>query len=132
MKIKTKLTMLLAVVMLSAISMSAQKPSDLVGTWLGTATLEGEPQPNDLTLVLELEDGKLAGKMTDQFGSMNETPADEISLEQGVLSFSVQAEFPDGPIKIAFKMKVTGDSMEGELTVPDMGMTGKWEATRQK
>ena len=132
MKIKAKLTMLLALVILTAISMSAQKPSDLVGTWVGTATVEGEPEPNELTLVLELEDGKLAGKMTDQYGSMNETPVDEISLEQDVLSFSVQAEFPDGAIKVVFKLKITGDSMEGELTVPDMGMTGKWEATRQK
>ena len=132
MKIKAKLTMLLAVVMLTAISMSAQKPSDLVGTWVGTATLEGVPEPNELTLVLELEDGKLAGKTTGEHGSLNETPLDEISLEEGVFGFSVQAEFPDGPIKLAFKMKVTGNSMEGELTVPDMGMTGKWEATRLK
>ena len=132
MKIKAKLMMLLAVAMLTAISMSAQKPSDLAGTWVGTATLEGVPQPNELTLVLELEDGKLAGKMTGEHGSLNETSIDEISLEKGVFSFSVQAEFPDGPIKLVFKMKVTDNSMEGELTVPDMGMTGKWEATRQK
>jgi len=132
MKIKAKLTILLAAVMLAVISMSAQKPSDLVGTWVGEATVEGEPQPNELTLVLELEDGKLSGKMTDQYGAMNETQVDEISLEEGVFSFSVQVELPDGAVKIVFKMKVTGDSMEGELSIPDMGVTGKWEATRQK
>jgi hypothetical protein len=132
MKAKAKLTILVAVVMLAAISMYAQKPSDLVGTWVGEATVEGEPQPNELTLVLELKDGKLSGKMSDQYGTMNETQVDEISLEEGIFSFSVQAELPGGPIKLAFQMKVTGDSMEGELTIPDMGMSGKWEATRQK
>jgi len=132
MKIKAKLTILLAAVMLAVISMSAQKPSDLVGTWVGEATVEGEADPNELTLVLELKDGKLSGKMTDQYGTMNETQVDEISLEQGVFSFSIQAELPGGALTIAFKMKVTGDSMEGELSIPDMGVTGKWEATRQK
>jgi hypothetical protein len=132
MKINAKLTLLLALVMFATISLSAQKPADLVGTWVGTATLEGEPNPNELTLVLDLQDGELAGKMSDQFGSMNETPAEEISLEQGVLSFSIQVEVPSGTFKVEFKMTVSGDSMEGELTIPDMGLTGKWEATKQK
>jgi len=29
-------------------------------------------------------------------------------------------------------MNVSGDSMEGTLDIPDMGASGKWEATRQK
>ena len=29
-------------------------------------------------------------------------------------------------------MKVDGDSMEGKLEIPDMGMLGTWEATKQK
>jgi len=29
-------------------------------------------------------------------------------------------------------MKVDGDSMKGELEIPEMGMNGTWEATRQK
>jgi len=132
MKTNAKLTLLLAMVMFSTISLSAQKPEDLVGTWVGTATLEGEPEPNELTLVLELQEGELAGKMSDQFGSMNETPAEEISLEEGVLSFSIQVDVPSGTFKVEFKMTVSGDSMEGELTVAEMGMTGKWEATKQK
>ncbi|MDH5384295.1 MAG: hypothetical protein OEY18_06260, partial [Candidatus Aminicenantes bacterium] len=64
MKTNAKLTLLLAMVMFSTISLSAQKPEDLVGTWVGTATLEGEPEPNELTLVLELQEGELAGKMS--------------------------------------------------------------------
>lgn len=132
MKINVQLTLLFAMVMIATISLSAQKPEDLVGTWVGTATLEGEPEPNELNLVLELQDGKLVGNMTDQYGSMNETPAEEISLEEGVLRFSIQVEVPSGTFKVEFKMTVSGDSMEGELTIPDMGLTGKWEATRQK
>jgi hypothetical protein len=132
MKINVQLTLLFAMVMIATISLSAQKPEDLVGTWVGTATLEGEPEPNELNLVLELQDGKLVGNMTDQYGSMNETPAEEISLEEGVLSFSIQVEVPSGTFKVEFKMTVSGDSMEGELTIPDMGLTGKWLATRQK
>ncbi len=132
MKTNAKRTLLLAMTMFLAISLSAQKPEDLVGTWVGTATLEGEPEPNELNLVLELQDGKLVGKMTDQYGSMNETPIEEVNLEESLLSFSIQVEVPSGTFKVEFKMTILGDSMEGELTIPDMGLTGKWEATRQK
>ena len=132
MKTKAKITMFLALAMLTALSLSAQKLEDMAGTWVGTATLEGEAEPNELTLVLELQEGKLTGKMTDQYGSMNETQAEDISLEQGVFRFSVTVQVPDGTFKLEFKMKVSGDSMEGELVVRDMGMTGAWEATKQK
>ncbi len=132
MKIKIRLALILALGLCVSIGLMAQKPADLVGTWVGMATLEGEPDPNELTLVLELQDGKLIGKMTDQYGSMSETPAEEIYLEENVLSFSVQAYVPSGTFKVEFKMTVSGDSMEGELTVAELGATGKWEATKQK
>ena len=45
--------------------LAARQPADLVGTWLGEATLEGMEEPNTLTLVLELKKGKLAGGQTE-------------------------------------------------------------------
>jgi hypothetical protein len=131
MKSKYQIALLFALVMLT-ISLTAQKSEDLVGTWIGTATLQTEAEPNDLTLVLEMNDGILAGKMTDQYGTMNDTPIEEVSLEEGVFNFSIPLEVPNGTLKLAFKMKVTGDSMKGELDVPNLGVSGTWEAEKQK
>jgi hypothetical protein len=111
----------------------AQKPADLAGTWGGEATLDGEGAPNFLTLVLELKDGKLTGHMTGEYGTLNESALSEVTLENGVFGFTVMAIGPSGgEIAVKFKMNVSGDSMEGGLEMPDMGLAGKWEATRQK
>jgi hypothetical protein len=133
MKVKTRLALFLALGLCMSVSLIAQKPADLVGTWTGPGTLEGEVEPNELTLVLELKEGELTGHMTDQFEFMSETPISEIKLEKGVFSFSVDAMGPEGQeLHCVFKMKVDGDSMKGELDIPAMGMNGAWEATRQK
>ncbi len=132
MKIKARLALFLALGLCVSVSLIAQKPADLVGTWVGMGTLEGMGD-NELTLVLELKEGTLTGHMTDQFESMSEAPISEIKLEEGVFSFSVDATSPDGQeFPCAFKMKVDGDSMDRELDIPAMGMSGTWEATRQK
>lgn len=132
MKRTMKLTLLAALMMFAGLSILAQKPADLVGTWIGTATLEGETEPNELTLVLTLEDGKLTGHMTDQYGTFNENPIEEVVLENGSFEFIIKAEAPQGMLTIKFIMMVEGDSMEGTLEVEEMGAAGTWEATKQK
>jgi hypothetical protein len=133
MHFKTKPVLVLMLGICAAITLTAQKPADLVGTWAGMATLEGMDEPNELTLVMELEDGKLKGHMTDQYGTMSEAPLSEIKLEEGVFSFSLFATGPDGQeLEMLLKMNIDGDSMEGKLEVPDWGMNGTWEATKLK
>ena len=133
MKFKTRWVCILALGVCLTINLMAQKPSDMTGTWVGMATLEGMDEPNDLVLVLELKDGNLEGHMTDQYGTMSESPIDEAKLEDGVFSFSVGGMGPGGQgITLTFKMNVDGDSMEGILEIPDMGANGTWEATKQK
>jgi len=133
MKIKKRLALILALGLCVSVSLMAQKPADLVGTWVGMATLEGMAEPNELTLFLDLKEERLKGYMTDQLGSMSEAPISEIKLEEGVFSFSVLAMGPDGQeVTLFFKMDVDGDSMNGELEIPDLGMNGAWEATKQE
>jgi hypothetical protein len=133
MKFKTGFAIALALGLFLSANLLAQKPADMVGTWVGLATLEGMSEPNEFTLVLEVKEGKLAGHITDQYGTMYETPIDEIELEKGVFSFSALVTGPGGEqVKIVLKMNVDGDSMEGTLELPEMGMNGTWEATKQK
>ncbi len=71
--------------------------------------------------------------MTDQYGTMNQAPISEITLDQGTLSFSVSVAGPGGAqFNLKFKMKVSGDAMKGELEVPEMGAKGTWEAAKKK
>jgi len=112
--------------------LAAQQPADLAGTWSGEATLEGMDEPNTLTLVLEMKEGKLAGHMTDQYGAIDGDIADVV-FEQGAFNFTVTALFGEGHQgTISFKMKVNGDSMKGEVEVPDMGAKGTWQATKRQ
>ncbi len=129
---KTRLAFILALGFLLSVSMMAQKPADLVGTWAGSATLEGMGDPNELTLVLELKEGNLTGHMSDQFETMLESPISEVELGDGVFKFSTCAMGPGGEnLTLIFKMKIDGDFMSGILEVPDMGVNGEWEATKQ-
>jgi hypothetical protein len=133
MKFKTGFVSTIALGLFLVANLLAQKPADMEGTWSGLATLEGMAEPNELVLVLEQENGKLAGHMTDQYGTMNESPIDEIELADGMFHFSVKGMGPNAEeITILFKMQVDGDSMEGTLEIADMGWNGTWEATKQK
>jgi hypothetical protein len=124
---------LIAVLGLPGLALYAQKPADLVGTWSGQATLVGVEAPNELTLVLELKEGKLAGAMSDQYGTIDQFPIGEIVLEKGVLSFVTAVVGPGGQqATIKYKMTISGDTMKGTLEIPEMGRTGAWEAAKRK
>ena len=132
MKIVIKTILLLAVGLLLAFNLLAQKPGDMVGTWIGEATLESEAEPNELTLILEMKDGNLAGNITGQYGTLNEAELKDIELGDGIFKFTVSAIGPGGgELAIVFEMKVEGETMKGTLDIPDMGLVGEWEAVKQ-
>jgi len=132
MKCKTLIFGLVVLTGLAGPASPSQKPADLTGTWSGQATLEGVEAPNVLTLVLELKEGKLAGAMSDEYGTINQFAIGEISFENGVLSFSTPVLGPGGAeVTMKLKMTVTGDEMKGPIEIPDMGMSGVWAAQRK-
>ena len=133
MKHMTRLALILALGFCLTVNLMAQKPEDMVGTWVGLATLEGMAEPNEFVLVMEMKEGNLAGHLTDQYGTLNEAPIDEIELGEGIFSFSVVGTAPGGQeFNMVLKMNVDDDSMEGTLEIEEMGMNGTWEATKQK
>jgi hypothetical protein len=132
MRIAKKGMAITAVALWMGLVLAAQQPADLVGTWSGDATLEGLDEPNTLTLVLEMKEGKLAGRMTDQYEAIDSDISD-IVLEQDVFSFSVTVLYGPGNQGTAkFKMKVLENIMKGELEIPEMSAKGAWQATKQK
>jgi len=118
--------------LLAGLLLAAQQPSDLAGTWSGDATLEGMDEPNTLTLFLEMKEGKLAGHMTDQYGTIDGDIKDVV-VEKNAFNFTVPVYLPDGGQGVInFKMKVAGDAMKGEIEVPEMSAKGTWEAAKRK
>ncbi len=114
-------------------SLLAQKPADMVGTWVGMATLEGMDEPNQLTLVVELKEGKLQGHMSDEYGTFSESPISEAKLADGAFTFSIKGSGPGGEeITLNFKMTVDGASMNGTFDIPEIGMAGTWESSKQE
>lgn len=133
MNLEKRLALIIGLGLCVSIGLIAQKPADMVGTWIGEATLEGMGDSNELTLVLELKDGELTGHMSDQFETMVESPISEVELGEGMFNFSTYAMGPSGQnLTLIFKMKVEGGSMSGTLEVPDMEANGEWEAIKQK
>lgn len=131
MKLARKTMVVAAMALWMSMILSAQQPADLVGTWSGDATLEGLDEPNTLTLVLEMKEGKLTGHMTDQYEAIDADITD-IALEQGTFSFSVTVLYGPGNQGTAkFKMKVLENVMKGELEIPEMSAKGAWQATKQ-
>ena len=132
MRLARKTTVVAAVALWVSLFVATQQPADLVGTWSGEATLEGMDEPNTLTLVLEMKEGKLAGHMTDQYEAVDGDITD-IVVEQGAFNFSAPVLFGQGSQgTIHFKMKVDGDAMKGEIEIPEMSAKGIWQATKQK
>ena len=129
----TRLALLLTLAMGMSFNLMAWKSTDLVGTWVGLATLEGIDNPNEITLVLEMKDDSLAGHMTDQFGLMSKSPIFEVRLEESIFNFSVIISGRSGKEStMVLKMNVEGDSMKGTLKIQDFKMNGTWEATKRK
>ena len=110
---------------------AAQGKVNLVGTWVGAAVLEGQPD-NELTLVMVEKEGVLSGTITGEYGTLVDTPLENIKVEKGVFTFDVMVAAGGGDIKAVFKMTVAGDKMTGEFDIPDMGASGTWEAEKQK
>ena len=132
MRLARKTTVVAALALWVSLFLGAQQPADLVGTWSGEATLEGMDEPNILTLRLELKEGKLAGRMTDQFGAVDADLRD-IVPDQNAFNFAVPVMLPQGGAgSILFKMKLGSDGMKGEIEIPEMSAKGTWQATRQK
>ena len=56
---------------------------DLVGTWVGETEVPDAPEPDKLTIVFALTDGKLTGTFTDSVGFASEVPCEDITYKDG-------------------------------------------------
>ena len=123
---------LLSAASVAFLAASAALAGDPSGSWKWKVTT-----PNgdaiDISLKLELKDGKLAGTYSSRFG---DAPITEASFKDDAIAFSVEREFDGNKFTIKYQGKLDGDSIKGSLELPGFGggdaTKMDWNATRTK
>jgi hypothetical protein len=126
-----KALVLLALVAVAG-AQEAVKPESLAGTWDVEITAEG--QYVYVTLVFEIVEGKLAGKVTERYGMFIDAPCDNISLDGRKLRFSANLlSPPDGMTKLwKVDVEVDGDAMTGSIWNTDVAITASFVGKKAK
>ncbi len=87
--------------------------SDVTGTWVGETAVPDALEPDILTLVLEMKQGKLAGKLSDSMGYAQDAECLDIKYEENELTFYFEISDGYDVQPIYFSLKVEGDGMAG-------------------
>jgi hypothetical protein len=112
---------------LLAFSQSAQQVN-VTGDWEITITSpERGPRPPQ-TISLKQEGEKLTVTMT---GRQGEEIKAEGTVKGNEIEWSITRTTQRGEIKIAYKGKIEGDTMSGQVQMGDFG-TSDWKATKKK
>lgn len=116
-------------VLLAATVAHAGDPS---GSWKWTIqTPTGDAI--DVSLKLELKDGKLSGEYASRFGP---APIRDASFKDEAVAFSVERELDGNKFTVKYNGKLEGDAIKGVIELPDFGGGGPvrmdWNATRVK
>ena len=90
---------------------TAQEP---VGTWEG----ETDQGPFSITVVKDA-DGSLAGTM--DAGPLGEVDLADVAAEGNTLTWNVDLDFGGQAVSIDFSGDIDGDSIDGNLSIPDFG-----------
>lgn len=116
-----KKTVLLTVILFLTCSLFALAGSPAVGTWDCVAYVD---QDYPFILNISEQDGEITGTAETQYGES--TAAENLKLENGVLSFSINS--PEVGM-IDFEAKLEGDTLKGTLEGYDF--SGEFTAKRQ-
>lgn len=100
-----------AALVLPAAELSAQDADELVGEWERTVEIPGGGNFTE-TFVFTVEDDVLTGVSSTEFG---DTDLEEVSFEDGTLTFSVARNFEGENFTQTFTATVEGDEMTGTV-----------------
>jgi hypothetical protein len=108
--------------------------SDAAGTWAWAAPGRNGGPNRTNTLILQLENSKLTGKLAapGRGGQVNETAITEGKLEGGGISFLIVREFNGNSITNKYTGKIEGDKIHGtsQFTRNGEDQSRDWEASR--
>ncbi|MFC1725468.1 hypothetical protein ACFL4T_07555 [candidate division KSB1 bacterium] len=107
------------------------KETDIAGTWVGDAYLNGQDAPNTMTIVIKRKDGVYSGTMTDSFGYVNGVELKNIKLDNDKLTFTYDAAGPEGTIVMENSMTVKKDEMKGTFKTTDGMYSGTYNLKKK-
>jgi hypothetical protein len=121
------LTMVIfALALISSLVYSYQ--ADISGTWIGETEIP-EQGTDEMTLVIEKEDGDYTATISDSFGMLMDTECEDLEYTTDTLSFNIAIFNGSSDMIVYITLKVEGDSMTGHWETED-GSTG--EITMEK
>jgi hypothetical protein len=111
--------------------LQAQETKDLTGTWELRFNRPGRP-PSISILKLEKASDKYLGAVTSEQGQT--VPIKDVQWKDGELSFRVTFERQGQEFNLAYKGKVTGDAIKGQVSLHILGQNRSFdfEGNRKK
>jgi len=107
------------------------KADAILGQW--ALQLDAGGEYYYLTLTLVLQEGKLAGKMSESNGFFTDVPITDVSWDGTMLKFKVMAPTPpDGAERsLENELKLADGKWTGMMNIPDLGMTAAITGTKK-
>jgi len=127
------LSLALGFLILPASGQEKSPAEQIAGAWK-ISVYAGEGGYFFLDMELSLAEGELRGTISESMGSFSNVPLAKILLQENVLSFEFRSVTPPDGVErlISVEYKVNADKMEGEMSVPDLGMIVPSTAERVK
>lgn len=92
--------------------------ADIAGTWEGTTYVPNQGE-DDLTLVIKKVEEEYQVIVSDSFGMVQGLEADDVSFEEGTLSFNFSVYTGYEEMTVWFTLEVDGDQMSGYWETAD-------------
>jgi len=95
---------------------------DISGTWVGATYIPDMPEPDEITLILEKDNGGYLGTISDMMGMADDAECEEIVFEDKTLSFIIQVFTGYEFLEISVTLTIDGNSMSGTWQAQDGSM----------
>ena len=109
---RATMALLAAFVAIPAI-LPAQDVKDFLGEWV--STIETQRGPATTTYVFRMDSDVLKGTMS---GRMGETEIDEVTYEDGTITFNLTRNFQGNSVTLTYTAKIVDGAMQGTVSTP--------------
>ncbi len=103
---------------------------DINGTWVGETEVPDQGT-DEITLVLEKEEGEYIGTISDSLGMLDETECEDIEFKDSNLSFNFSIYDGYSTMKVYITLTVEGDTQTGYWETED-GSTGSIKLKKEE
>ena len=112
-------------------SSQAPKKANIVGTWVGTATVNEDGTGMDITVVVGKTESGYAGKLSDASGSIPETELRDVVFKDNKLTCGFDLPAAMGGTPITIELTLEGEMLKGVWFDPE-GNSGAIELSLKK